>query len=84
MTQDLCPSRLLKDLPPPDIRRWVARRKAAVARAVAAGALPREEAQQRWNLSDEELDDWITRLSTSGERALSVTRRQAFAQSSGV
>ena len=64
----------LADLPAPDTRRWVARRKAAVARAVLSGALTRTEAQQRWNLSDEELDLWIERLALAGERALKATQ----------
>lgn len=71
--------RLLAALPPADTYRWVAARKAAVARAVAEGALSRAEAQQRWNLSDEELDGWIARLTNAGEVALRATRIRDFA-----
>ena len=70
--------RLLEALPPANTRRWVAARKAAVARAVVNKALTRDEAQRRWNLSDEELDDWIARLSHAGESALRATRLRDF------
>lgn len=46
------------ELPPPDIKRWSSRRKAAVVIATRTGILSRMEACQRYMLSDEELADW--------------------------
>lgn len=40
------------DLPPADTVRWVASRKAAVVRAVAAGLISRETALKTWALSE--------------------------------
>jgi hypothetical protein len=68
------------DLPAPDTRRWVASRKAAVVRAVLAGLVSRAEAQERWALSEEELDGWITAHLAHGERALKVTKLQRYRQ----
>jgi hypothetical protein len=48
----------LADLPPPETRRWVARRKAQVVAAVRAGVLSLEEACQRYTLSAEEFASW--------------------------
>ena len=68
------------DLPPADTRRWVASRKAAVVRALNAGLIGREEALDRWSLSDEELDGWIAAVARHGERALRTTRLQSYRQ----
>ena len=68
------------DLPAPDTRRWVASRKAAVVRAVLAGLVSRDEARERWALSEEELDSWISAHLTHGERALKVTMLQRYRQ----
>ena len=46
------------EVPPPDIKRWSSRRKAAVVIATRTGILSRMEACQRYMLSDEELADW--------------------------
>src|SRR5690349_10889651 len=42
------------DLPPPNTRRWVVRRKAAVVTAVRTGRITLEEALQRYQLTEEE------------------------------
>ena len=42
------------DLPPPGVKRWVARRKAAVVAAVSSGAIGFEQARRRFDLSEEE------------------------------
>jgi hypothetical protein len=68
------------DLPPADTRRWVASRKASVVRAVECGLLTREQAQQMYALSEEELDHWIAAASTHGEEALKTTRIQQYRQ----
>ena len=41
-------------LPPPNTKRWVARRKAAVVEAVSSGVITLEEACRRYQLSEEE------------------------------
>jgi Protein of unknown function (DUF1153) len=39
------------ELPPPDTKRWVVRRKAAVVAAVRAGVITVQEACRRYQLS---------------------------------
>ena len=51
------------DLPSPKTRRWVASRKAAVAKAVTYGLLEAEEACRVYALSQEELDSWVQAIS---------------------
>ncbi|WP_372892993.1 DUF1153 domain-containing protein [Rhodosalinus sp.] len=64
------------DLPPPDTRRWVASRKAAVVRAVRHGLIDRAEAIARYALSEEELEEWIRATELGGEHALRATARR--------
>ena len=45
------------DLPPIDTKRWVASRKAAVVRGITTGLISRSDAQERWNLSEDELNE---------------------------
>ncbi len=59
------------DLPAPNTKRWVARRKAEVVIAVNRGLLTFEEAQQRYSLSIEEFQEWENALYT---RAFSNAR----------
>jgi hypothetical protein len=66
------------DLPPPNTLRWVASRKAAVVRGVAAGLIEREEALQLYGLSGDELDSWQNAVETHGEAALKTTSLQKF------
>lgn len=68
------------DLPSADTRRWVASRKAAVVRAVQHGLLSREEAQQRYALSEEELDEWHRAVEVHGVDGLKVTALQRLKQ----
>jgi hypothetical protein len=68
------------DLPPPDTRRWVASRKAAVVRAVAAGLITREAALDMYALSDAEFAEWETAVSTYGEAALRATALRQYRQ----
>lgn len=68
------------DLPPADTKRWVASRKALVVRAIAAGLINRNEAMDRWALSDAELEEWNQALDTYGECALKTTRLQDYRQ----
>lgn len=64
------------DLPAPDTRRWVASRKAAVARAVTHGLITAEEACDRYRLSVEELAAWCTACARDGESGLRATRQR--------
>ncbi|RMD90642.1 MAG: DUF1153 domain-containing protein [Alphaproteobacteria bacterium] len=66
------------DLPPKNTRRWVARRKAAVVRAVEAGLITREEAMSTWALTEEELDSWCRAVERHGEAALKATAVQKY------
>jgi len=66
------------DLPPPETRRWVARRKAQVVAAVRAGTLSLEEACSRYKLSAEEFAAWEHAIDRHGPGALRVTRLQDF------
>ena len=68
----------LADLPPPDTKRWVASRKAAVVAAVAQGLLTEEGACERYGLSLEELRGWRDALSSHGVGALRATRVQLY------
>lgn len=66
------------ELPPPDTRRWVARRKAQVVTAVRRGQLTFEDACRRYNISAEEFLSWERALDRHGPAALRVTRLQDF------
>lgn len=68
------------DLPPHDTRRWVASRKAAVVRAVAAGLMSRESALETYALSEDEFKGWETAVETYGEAALRATALQQYRQ----
>ena len=56
------------DLPPPDTKRWVARRKAVVVNAVRSGAISLEEVCRRYELSVEEFFAWQRAIETHGCR----------------
>ena len=68
----------LEDLPPPDTKRWVARRKAEVLAAVRDGVLSREEACHRYSLSEEEFTAWQRSIKRHGLGGLRVTRLREF------
>ena len=68
------------DLPPPDTRRWVASRKAAVVWAVQHGLITQDEARQRYALSAEELAEWARAVADHGVEGLKVTSLQRFRQ----
>src|SRR3974377_2544056 len=48
----------LADLPPPNTKRWVIRRKAEVVAAVRGGLLSLDEACRRYTLTGEEFLAW--------------------------
>ncbi|MGI9436889.1 MAG: DUF1153 domain-containing protein [Geminicoccaceae bacterium] len=68
----------LDDLPPPETKRWVARRKAEVVTAVQAQLLTLEDACKRYNLSMEEFVGWEAAIDKHGLGGLRVTRIQDF------
>lgn len=68
------------DLPSVKTMRWVARRKATVVTAVAAGMLSREEALEMYNLSSEEFESWVKSMATHGRGGLRVTKIQEYRQ----
>ncbi|MEM0949471.1 MAG: DUF1153 domain-containing protein [Pseudomonadota bacterium] len=68
------------DLPDPNTRRWVASRKAAVVRAVAAGLLSRDTALETYSLTDEEFTSWEAAVQEHGEAALKATALQRYRQ----
>ncbi|SER46011.1 Protein of unknown function [Tranquillimonas rosea] len=68
------------DLPPQGTMRWVASRKAAVVRAVAAGLITEDEALEMYGLSAEELRSWRSAVDVHGEAALKATRLQKYRQ----
>ena len=66
------------DLPPPDTKRWVARRKAAVVCAVKGGLLSLPEACRRYGLSVEEFELWRQSIEQHGVKGLRATRAQLY------
>jgi len=69
---------MLSELPPPDIKRWGVRRKAAVVTAVKNGAITLDEVCQRYNLSVEEFLTWQEMIEKHGVRGLHVNRLQVY------
>ncbi|SIS79953.1 CtrA inhibitor SciP [Paracoccus saliphilus] len=65
------------DLPPPSTR-WVASRKETVVNAVAYELISREEALERYGLSEEEFDSWCRAMIEHGPAALKVTLLQRY------
>ena len=68
----------INDLPPPNTKRWVVRRKAEVVTAVRAGLLTLEEACERYNLSVEEFLSWQTLIEKHGMRGLRTTKLKEY------
>jgi len=68
------------DLPPPETRRWVASRKAAVVRGVVYGLITQSEALERYGISDDEFMEWLRAVTDHGEAALKATAVQKYRQ----
>ena len=66
------------DLPPPNTRRWVVRRKAAVVTAVRAGRITLEETLQRYQLTEEDYRSWDRAFEAHGLPGLRATRLQQY------
>ena len=69
------------DLPPASTRRWVVSRKIAVVRGVLYGLLSKDEALDRYQLSDEEFSSWVKAVADHGEDALKATAIQKYRHS---
>ena len=63
------------DLPPPDTKRWVTRRKAVIVSAVRTGVISLEEVCRRYELSVEEFLAWQRAIDT--RRSAGFTRHPA-------
>ena len=68
----------IADLPPPETKRWVIRRKAEVVAAVRGGLLSLEEACQRYTLTVEEFLRWQRSIERHGLPGLRATRVQQY------
>ena len=66
------------ELPSPDTKRWVTRRKAVIVNAVRAGVISLEEVCGRYKLSVEEFLAWQRAIDTHGVPGLRVTRLQIY------
>ncbi len=66
------------DLPPPNTKRWVIRRKAEVVMAVRGGLISLDEACKRYTLSIEEFLSWQRAIDSHGLPGLRVTRVQHY------
>ena len=66
----------LADLPSPDTKRWVIRRKAEVVAAVRGGLLSLEEACSRYTLNPDEFLSWQYCIDRYGLAGLRTTRAQ--------
>jgi transposase-like protein len=66
----------MTELPPPNTRRWVPRRKAAVVAAVSSGMITIEEACRRYHMSEGEFFAWRRAFENFGIRGLRAGRIQ--------
>ena len=66
------------DLPPPNTKRWVIRRKAEVVAGVRNGVISLEEACRRYKLSIEEFLSWQRLIESHGLAGLRATRLQEY------
>jgi hypothetical protein len=72
------PAGRILDLPSPDTKRWVVRRKAIVVHAVRNGSISLQEACRRYRLSVEEFLAWQRAIDRYGVPGLRVTRLQIY------
>src|ERR1700749_2537080 len=66
------------DLPSPNTKRWVIRRKAEVVAGVRNGVISLEEACRRYKLSMEEFLSWQRLIESHGLAGLRATRLQDY------
>jgi hypothetical protein len=72
------PAASAAELPPPNTKRWVVRRKAVVVAAVRNGTLSLQDACRRYHLSVEEFLAWQNAIDRYGVPGLRVTRLQIY------
>jgi hypothetical protein len=68
----------IADLPPPNTRRWVIRRKAEVVAAVRGGLLSLEDACKRYKLTIDEFLSWQRLIERHGLPGLRATKVQDY------
>ncbi len=66
------------DLPSPETKRWVIRRKAEVVAAVRGGLISLDEACDRYRLTVEEFLAWQRAIDRHGLQGLRTTRIQDY------
>ena len=66
------------ELPPPDTKRWTARRKAAVVEAVHSGMITIDEVCRRYALSVEEFISWRNTIQRHGIEGLQITKLRNY------
>jgi transposase-like protein len=66
------------ELPRPDTKRWIPRRKASVVKAVLSGVTSLEEVCRRYGLSVEEFRSWHNAMQRHGMRGLYTTKLQKY------
>src|SRR5277367_100259 len=76
--ESLARTALMESLPPPNTKRWVVRRKAAVVAAVRVGQITIEEACRVYQLTQEELLSWERAFEIHGLAGLRATRVQQY------
>lgn len=65
----------LANLPPTNLRRWVARRKAEVIAAVKGGLLTMAEACARYDISSDEFLEWERHYESEGLEGLRASAK---------
>lgn len=73
----------IEDLPSPDTKRWVIRRKAEVVAGVRLGLISLDEACRRYHLSLDEFLSWQRMIDRHGMRGLRATRVQDYRGAAG-
>lgn len=68
----------IADLPSPETKRWVIRRKAEVVAAVRGGLLSLDEACDRYRLTVDEFLSWQRSIDKHGLAGLRATRVQDY------
>src|SRR5262249_47458445 len=68
----------LADLPLPNTKRWVIRRKAEVVAAVRGGLISLDEACSRYALNPDEVQSWQHSIDLFGFAGLRITRTQFY------
>ena len=68
----------LADLPPPNTKRWVPKRKAELVAAVRGGLISLDDVSQRYGISEEEFQSWEKGLAAFGVKGLRTTRAQLY------